>query len=167
VDDTLIFSDHTHCAVAKVRRSDGTTVWVLNGATKTFTGDFWPGSQHGIHVLGIDNFLIFNNNTRMVNNSTVTPGGTGTGSRAIEIKLDLNAKTVTQIWSYMATGNAYQTDVMGDLQRLHNGNLVIAFGGKGIIQEITATGTVLQEMRTQTNFGYIQKRMSLYGPPPR
>ena len=167
VDDTLVFSDHTHCAVAKVRRSDGTTVWVLNGATKTFTGDFWPGSQHGIHVLGIDNFLIFNNNTRMVNNSTVTPGGTGTGSRAIEIKLDLNAKTVTQIWSYMGMGNAYQTDVMGDLQRLHNGNLVIAFGGKGIIQEITATGTVLQELRTQTNFGYIQKRMSLYGPPPR
>ena len=119
VDDTLVFSDHTHCAVAKVKRSDGSTVWVLNGATKTFTGDFWPGSQHGIHVLGIDDFLIFNNNTRMVNNSTVTPGGTGDGSRAIEIKLDLNAKTVTQIWSYMATGNAYQTDVMGDLQRLH------------------------------------------------
>ena len=67
----------------------------------------------------------------------------------------------------MATGNAYQTDVMGDVQRLPNGNHVIAFGGKGIIQEITATGTVLQEMRTQTNFGYIQKRMSLYGPPPR
>ena len=44
---------------------------------------------------------------------------------------------------------------------------MIAFGGKGIIQEITATGTVLQEMRTQTNFGYIQKRLSLYGPPPR
>ena len=64
VDDTLVFSDHVHCAVAKVKRSDGTTVWVLNGATKTFTGDFWPGSQHGIHIQGIDDFLIFNNNSR-------------------------------------------------------------------------------------------------------
>ncbi len=33
-------------------------------------------------------------------------------------------------------GTTYQTDVMGDLQRLANGNIVIAFGGKGIIQEI-------------------------------
>ena len=56
---------------------------------------------------------------------------------------------------------------MGDLQRLPNGNIVIAYGGKGIIQEITANGTVLQEMRTTTNFGYITKRATLYGPPPR
>jgi hypothetical protein len=166
VDDTLVFSDHTHCAVAKVRRSDGGTVWILNGATKTFTGYTWLGSEHGIHILGLDDFLIFNNNTRIVANST-QPGGTGDGSGAIEIRLDLGAKTVTQIWSYKATGNAYQTDVMGDLQRLPNGNVVIAFGGKGIIQEINAGGTVLQEMRTQTNFGYIQKRLTLYGPPPR
>jgi len=95
------------------------------------------------------------------------PGGTGDGSMALEIKLDLNAKTVTKIWSYKANGTAYQTDVMGDLQRLANGNIVIAYGGKGIIQEISATGTVLQEMRTTTNFGYIQKRATLYGPPPR
>ena len=93
--------------------------------------------------------------------------GTGDGSGALEIKLDLNAKTVTKIWSYKATGTTYQTDVMGDLQRMANGNIVIAFGGKGIIQEIKPDGTVLQEMRTTTNFGYIQKRATLYGPPPR
>ena len=93
--------------------------------------------------------------------------GAGTGSGALEIKLDLNAKTVTKIWQYYAMGNAYQTDVMGDLQRLPNGNIVIAFGGKGVIQEIKPDGTVLQEMRTTTNFGYIQKRATLYGPPPR
>jgi arylsulfotransferase ASST len=167
VDDTLVFSDHTHCTVAKVRRSDGATVWILNGATKTFTGDFWAGSEHGIHVLGIDDFLIFTNNTRLVPNSTLQPGGTGDGSGAREIKLDLTAKTVTTIWSYKAMGNAYQTDVMGDLQRLPNGNIILAFGGKGIIQEIRPDGTVLQELRTTTNFGYIQKRMTLYGPPPR
>ena len=37
----------------------------------------------------------------------------------------------------------------GRLQRMANGNLVIAFGGKGIIQEIKPDGTVLQELRTQ------------------
>ena len=165
-DDTLVFSDHIHCAVAKVKRTDGSTVWILNNATKTFTGDTWLGSEHGIHVLGLDDFLIFNNNSKIIAGST-EPGGTGDGSGALEIKLDLTAKTVTKIWSYKAMGTTYQTDVMGDLQRLPNGNIVIAFGGKGIIQEIKPDGTVLQEMRTQTNFGYIQKRMTLYGPPPR
>ena len=93
--------------------------------------------------------------------------GTGVGSGALEIKLDLSAKTVTKIWSYKASGSTYQTDVMGDLQRMANGNIVIAFGGKGVIQEIKPDGTVLQEMRTTANFGYIQKRPTLYGPPPR
>jgi len=168
VDDTLVFSDHIHCAVAKIKRSDGSKVWILNGETKTFTGDTWLGSEHGIHILGLDDFLIFNNNSLSVAGTTIPVSmGTGNGSGALEIKLDLNAKTVTKIWSYKAMGTQYQTDIMGDLQRLANGNIVIAFGGKGIIQEITSTGTVLQEMRTTTNFGYIQKRATLYGPPPR
>jgi hypothetical protein len=168
MDDTLIFSDHIHCSVAKIKRTDGSVVWILNGATKTFTGDVWLGSEHGIHVLGLDDFLIFNNNSRSVAGSTTSVAvGTGDGSQVIEIKLDLSAKTVKEIWSYKANGISYQTDVMGDVQRLWNGNLVVAFGGKGVIQEITADGTVLQEMKTTTNFGYIQKRQTLYGPPPR
>jgi hypothetical protein len=167
-DDTLVFSDHIHCAVAKIRRTDGSTIWILNGATKTFTGDSWLGSEHGIHILGVDDFLIFNNNSRSVAGTTIAASmGTGDGSGALEIKLDLTAKTVTKIWSYKAMGTMYQTDIMGDLQRLANGNIVIAFGGKGVIQEIKPDGTVLQEMKTTTNFGYIQKRATLYGPPPR
>jgi len=167
-DDTLIFSDHIHCAVAKVKRSDGSTVWVLNGETKTFEGDVWLGSEHGIHVLGVDDFLIFNNNSRSVAGSTASVAlGAGDGSRAIEIKLDLDAKVVNEVWSYKGDGIKYQTDVMGDLQRLWNGNIIVAYGGKGIIQEIKPDGTVVQEMKTTTNFGYIQKRQTLYGKPPR
>jgi len=172
-DDTLVFSDHIHCAVAKIKRSDGSVVWILNGATKTFTGDTWLGSEHGIQILGLDDFLLFNNNSRSITGTTIPVSmGTGDGSNALEIKLDLTAKTVSKIWSYKPTPTGtmtteYQTEVMGDLQRLPNGNIVIAYGGKGIIQEITASGTVLQEMRTTTNFGYIQKRATLYGPPPR
>ncbi|HXU65473.1 MAG TPA: aryl-sulfate sulfotransferase [Polyangia bacterium] len=167
-DDTLVFSDHIHCAVAKVKRTDGSVVWILNGETKTFTGDGWLGSEHGIQILGLDDFLIFNNNSRSIAGTTIPESmGTGDGSGALEIKLDLTAKTVTKIWSYKAMGTTYQTDVMGDLQRMANGNIVIAFGGKGVIQEIKPDGTVLQEMRTTTNFGYIQKRATLYGPPPR
>jgi hypothetical protein len=166
-DDTLLFSDHIHCTITKIKR-DGSTVWVLNGETKTFTGDVWLGSQHGIHVLGIDNLLIFNNNSRNVAGANTSVAlGAGDGSRVVEMKLDLEAKTISEVWSYKAEGITYQTDVMGDVQRLWNGNLVVAFGGKGIIQEIKPDGTVVQEMKTTTNFGYIQKRQTLYGKPPR
>jgi hypothetical protein len=167
-DDTLVFSDHVHCAVAKIKRTDGTPVWILNGETQTLTGDSWFGSQHGIHILGVDNFLLFTNNSRSVAGTSIDVSrGTGDGSAVIELELDTDAGTVTKTWSYKADGITYQTDVMGDVQRLWNGNLVVAFGGKGIIQEITPEGTVLQEMKTTTNFGYIQKRRTLYGPPPR
>jgi hypothetical protein len=167
-DDTLVFSDHVHCAVAKINRSDGSPVWILNGETKTFTGDSWYGSQHGMHILGVDNFLLFTNNSRSVAGTTIdVSNGTGDGSSVIELKLDLDAETVSKVWEYKAEGNAYQTDVMGDVQRLWNGNVIVAFGGKGVIQEVTPDGTVLQEMKTTTNFGYIQKRRTLYGPPPR
>ena len=68
---------------------------------------------------------------------------------------------------YKGSGTSYQNDVMGDVQRLSNGNTIIAFSTKGIIVEVNASGTVLQTLRTQSNFGYIHKRATLYGPSPR
>ena len=68
---------------------------------------------------------------------------------------------------YKASGKTYQNDVMGDVQRLPNGNTVIAFSTKGIIHEVDADGTVLQTIQTATNFGYMHKRPTLYGPSPR
>ena len=65
-DDTLVFSNLQSSQIAKVKRSDGSTVWVMNGSTATITGDTWPGGNHGIHMLGLDDLLIFNNNTRLV-----------------------------------------------------------------------------------------------------
>jgi len=166
-DDTLVFSDLDHAQVAKIKRTDGSTVWVLNGTTRTFTGDTWVGGEHGLHLLGLDDLLIFNNNSRMVAGGTAQLGGTADGSSAIEIKLDLTAKTVAKTWTYKATGTNFQNDVMGDVQRLPNGNTMVAYSTKGLIREINSSGTVLQELKTSANFGYIQKRPTLYGAPPR
>ena len=58
---------------------------------------------------------------------------------------------------------------MGDLQRMENGNTVIGFSTQGVLQEVDASGTLLQEWTWPigASFGYIQKRKTLYGPPPR
>ena len=62
---------------------------------------------------------------------------------------------------YKGSGTSYQNDIMGDVQRLPNGNTIIAFSTKGIILEVDAGGAVLQQLRTTANFGYIHKRATL------
>jgi hypothetical protein len=173
-DDTLIFGDLDNNCLTKITRT-GALVWVLNGGVDTgpassFNGGglVWQGGEHGFHILGLDDFVIFNNNSKMPAGSKVSWGsaaGDATGSRAIEIKLDLGAMTATQVWSYQAVG--VNDNVLGDVQRLPNGNTLVDFSTQGSIQEVDAQGKVLQEIKTATNFGYLQKRATLYGPPPR
>jgi hypothetical protein len=171
LDDTLVFSDLDHNCITKVTRT-GTTVWVLGGGyggvTSSFTGDTWLGGEHGIHILGLDDFVIFNNNSTVAAGSFTSIGGLNNGSSAIELKLNLTAKTSTQSWSYKASPGI-QNDVMGDVQRLPNGNTIVAFSTKGVLQEVTANGSVVQSLSwpTGTAFGYVEKRATLYGPPPK
>jgi hypothetical protein len=167
-DDTLVFSELDNQAVAKVKRSDGSTVWVLNGGKPTLTGDTWKGGEHGIHILGVDKLLVFNNNSTVNMGGAGSGGGDGSGSIAIELKLDLSAKKVTKAWSYKANPKI-DNQIMGDLQRMPNGNTIIAFSTKGVVQEVSSSGTLLQELSWPAGgqFGYMQKRPTLYGPPPR
>ena len=174
LDDTLVFGDLDNNCLTKITRT-GTTVWVLNGGvdtgpTSSFNGGglVWQGGEHGFHILGLDDFVIFNNNAMMPAGSKVSWGaaaGDASGSLAIEIKLDLTAMTATRTWSYQGLG--LNDTVLGDAQRLPNGNTMVDFSTKGSIQEVDASGNLLQEIKTTTNFGYLQKRATLYGPPPR
>jgi hypothetical protein len=72
------------------------------------------------------------------------------------------------VWTHKASP-AVQNDVMGDVMRLPNGNTIIAFSTKGVLLEVDANGTVLQELSWPlgASFGYVTKRATLYGAPPR
>jgi Arylsulfotransferase (ASST) len=174
MDDTLVFGDLDNNCLTKITRS-GTTVWVLNGGVATgppssFNGGglVWLGGQHGFHILGLDDFVIFNNNALTPAGAQTnwgTAAGNGSGSLAIEVKLDLTAMTATETWSYQGLG--LDDTVLGDAQRLPNGNTMVDFSTKGAIQEVDVNGNLLQEIQTTGNFGYMQKRATLYGPPPR
>ncbi|HEY8925508.1 MAG TPA: aryl-sulfate sulfotransferase, partial [Polyangia bacterium] len=163
MDDTLVFSDLDHQVDVKITRA-GKLVWVLNGSSSTFKGDGWKGGEHGLHILGLDSFLIFNNNT--AGGGVGASGGSGDGSMAIEMKLDLTAKTSKIVWMYKSN---VQNDIMGDVQRLPNGNTVVGFSTQGVLDEVDANGKVLQELTwpAGASFGYIEKRATLYGPPPK
>jgi hypothetical protein len=167
VDDTLVFSDLDNQSITKVTRgSNSKAVWTINGSHATITGVSWKGSQHGIHLLGLDDSGL--DHIMLFNNNMSSASGSGDGSVALEIKLDLTAKTSTKVWSFKGAKNL-QNDVMGDLQRLPNGNTVMAYSTKGVVQEVDSSGTVLTDwsFALGAEFGYIEKRLTLYGPPPR
>ena len=119
------------------------------------------GGQHGIDILATDRLLIFNNNSSVNGGS-----GDGTGSIAAEYVVNVTGKTAMRAWSYKANPRI-QNDIMGDVQRLENGNTFIAYSTKSTAVEVNASGQVLQQWTFPTTFGYIEKRLSLYGPPPK
>ena len=106
MDDTLVFSDLDNGCLTKVSRTTGATVWVLNGGANgtksSFTGDVWKGGEHGFHILGLDDFVIFNNNSSGDPTGGGSLAGDNSGSLAIEMKLNLTAMTATRSWSYKA-----------------------------------------------------------------
>lgn len=158
-DDTLIFSDLDHDNVTKVTRQ-GEVVWVLGGPTNDFTGMGASWSrQHGIDVLGAERLVIFNNGGL---------GGQDDGSLALELALDLTARTASVAWQY-AADPGIENDVMGDVQRLENGNTVISYSTQGVLHEVTPTGDLVRELTWGLGgaFGYVVQRATLYGPPPR
>src|SRR5690606_31989009 len=153
----VVFSDLSHDNYTKVERATGDTVWVLGGgAQNDFTGDgaSWD-NQHGFHLLGLDRILIFNN------------GPNRSASLAIEISLDLDNFTATREWEY---SSELSNNIMGDAQRLDNGNTLVTYSVLGVIHEVDAEKNLVQSITTGavgSAFGYAEKRETLYGPPPR
>jgi hypothetical protein len=86
-------------------------------------------------------------------------------SAALEYTLDTTSWTATKSsWEYRANGVA--SAVLGDTQRLPNGNTLVTYSVAGDIHEVTPTGQLVQKLEGQT-FGYAEFRKSLYGPPLR
>ncbi len=152
-DDTFVFSDWETSSFVKITRQ-GELVWVLNGTASDFTGTSWL-RQHAMHMFEPNHFVMFNN------------GDIGQDSFVLEYTLDLNSWTANELWRYDAGISA---SFGGDVQRMDNGNTVISYSSAGVIQEVTATGDLVQEMVWPIGYAvsYIVKRDSLYGgPPPR
>lgn len=154
-DDSVVVSELDNDSYFKVTRA-GKLVWVLGGTGSDFTGASWD-NNHGLDLLAEDRLLIFNNG----------PMGQGSGSRAIELKLDLTAKTATRAWEYFAQPTIANA-IMGDVQRLWNGNTLVTYSTQGVVHEVNAAKEVLQEIEWPLGgaIGYVSKRQSLYGPPP-
>ena len=113
-----------------------------------------------MQVLPNGNLLLFDNGLRHTERQ----------SRAVEYRLDVPARTATMVWEFRHVPPLY-TPFTGSVERLPNGNTVVAFAFSGAVVEVDPAGGVLWEAALVINgistVNYRMKRIqSLYGLVP-
>jgi hypothetical protein len=85
-------------------------------------------------------------------------------SRGVEIAFDDENLSTEVIWSY-GEGLNYHTIIMGALRHLPNGNTLMNFGSKGILEELSPDGEVVWRAYTATGQfpGHVTFVSNLYG----
>jgi hypothetical protein len=162
-DDTYTVGDRNAGAYVKLTR-EGELVWQFGRdcagalAPKCASGEA-PGN-HGHHLLDSGNFLGF---------SAGFSASAVTEHRLTETSSSLSAEL---IWSYGAPD--VNSMVLGDVQRLPNGNTLVVYSTAGRMHEVSETGELVQVIRVHSaeppqdgSFGYANFRETLYGPPLR
>jgi len=107
--------------------------------------------NHGHDFASNGNIVFFNNTT-------------SGGSRVLELAI-AESDTSISISEVAEYSPGLVSGVLGDVQRLPNGNTLVTFSMAGQIIEVDAEWSVVQTLRS--SFGYANWRETLYGPPPR
>jgi hypothetical protein len=152
-DNTYTLGDRNPNLYVKVSRT-GQLIWQLGGsnpkdASKFFSGTGTWSVNHGHHLTADGTFYLFNNGQ--------------SGSSTIRgFKLNTSTMTATSTLTYTGITSM----VLGDVQSLPNGNILITASTSGQITEITTGSQVVATFKWSA-LGYSEYRDSLYGPPPR
>ncbi len=149
-DDNLMVSFRNSDQVVKIDSRSGDIIWRLGGRKNEFTfiNDDLNGfsHQHGIRRLSNGNILLFDNG-----NLHEPPQ-----SRAVEYRLDENARRAELVWEYRADPIIYGS-AQGFAQRLANGNTLICYGLASRIIEVDHDGRRQWEMLVEQT-GYFPYR---------
>ena len=154
-DNTYTLGDRNPNLYVKVSRT-GQLIWQLGGtspkdASKNISGVGTWSVNHGHHMLADGTFLLFNN-------------GAGGGSSSTVRGFKLTNLSATSTFTY--TGSAVSSMVLGDVESLPNGNVLVTASTSGQITELSSSMQIVATFKT-TALGYTEFRESLYGPPPR
>jgi hypothetical protein len=151
-DDTFTVGDLYSAALIKLTR-EGELLWQLDAdctdsrAPKCATAEI--GGNHGHQVLENGNLLVFKASYQ---NSPAEEYALTEGTDSL---------TATLVWSYETDAGS---EVLGDVQRLPNGNTLLVYSNAGLIHEISPTNELVRTLEART-FGYASFRETLYGPP--
>jgi hypothetical protein len=173
-DDTYTVSDLYAETYVKLTRQ-GKLLWAFahdctnSPAPLCATGAL--GGNHGHHLLTNGNLLFF---TANIGPSPVYEYAFTESATAL---------TANQIWTYESPNLG--SDVLGDIQRLPNGNTLVDYCRDGVMQELSPTNDIVQVLTATAppnelpmgnypppdsyvyTFGYMNFRETLYGAPLR
>jgi hypothetical protein len=159
-DNTYTVGD-LHAAGYATLTRDGKPLWQFRAGcpsaaeSKCAAGDV--GNNHGHHLLADGRFLVFKaRRPSLVHEYQLTESA--------------SSLSASKLWSY-EPGDA-GTDILGDVQRLPNGNTLVVYSQDGVIREVSPAGAVVQTIGRDpgdltSQFGYADFRQTLYGPPLR
>jgi hypothetical protein len=162
-DDTYTVGDVFVAGYVKLTRQ-GEPVWQLMNdcthGTAPKCANAAVGGNHGHHLLDDDHFVYF-----AVNMSPPAP------VREFGLSETPSSLTAKDVWSYAS--DSLKSAVLGDVQRLPNGNTLVVYSTDGVMQEVTADGDVVQNYTADAppntwplgSFGYANFRETLYGAP--
>ncbi len=155
-DDSYTISDRNPNLFVKISHA-GKVLWQLGGSCSgapapSCVGGSWQVNHgHDMPDDGSGAFLFFNN---------------GSSGSSTVFKYQLNetgAFTATEVWTYKP---GTTSNVLGDVQQLPNGNVLVAFSTASVVHEIDSSRTLVQQLSGGIG-GYVEWRETLYGPPAR
>jgi hypothetical protein len=146
-DDSYTVGDRNPNLYVKFSRS-GQVQWQFGGNGGTFSGVSSWQVNHGHHLLDNGNFVFFNN------------GAAGNSSPVFEYAL--SGSSASEVWSHTGGGSL----VLGDVQRLGNGNTLITYSNGGTVLEVDNAKNTVRTLNGGS-FGYSDHRPTLYGRPAR
>lgn len=153
-DDSYTIGDRNPNLFVKVDHT-GKLLWQFGGsctnapAGANCVSGTWK-VNHGHDMMDDGTFLFFNN------------GQSGASTAFFYQLTETGTFAATMKGSY-SPGTT--SSVLGDVQRLPNGNTLVTFSTASVIHEIDKSNAVVQQISGPG--GYAEWRETLYGPPPR
>jgi hypothetical protein len=146
-------SDLTYAGVTKFDRT-GKQTWQAAG---NFLG------MHGHELLPNGNLLWF----QAHNGNNAQPLGAPSPVYEYSFAGGGGASSAKLEWTYVGDESSF---VLGDVQRLPNGNTLVTYSLANVLQEVTPAGEVVQALSGSWGtfsgeLGYTWFRKTLYGPP--
>ena len=147
-DGSFVVSMRNTWAAYKVNIATGKIEWTLGGPHSSFK--IGPGAdfqwQHDVVTYpGSPLITMFDDHCCQINSGGTYVSPTG-ASRGLVLKLDQKTHTATLAGQY-SHGSKFDSDYMGSLEPLANGNEMVGWGSSPFITEYSASGDMLLDAR--------------------
>ncbi|WP_300562530.1 aryl-sulfate sulfotransferase [Companilactobacillus sp.] len=188
-DNSILISGRDQDMIMKIDYKTNEIKWIYSGKPKSS----WPkkyrskiltptkgtsitGGQHALTLLNDENgnpdsedVLLYDNNVNVTNGDKKT---SGKYSQAVQYHIDAKKMTIDQTWAYgKKLGKSNFTYIIGNAQRLANGNTLIDFGYKNDgkesnVIEVTPEGKQVFNLTVANSaskaYAYRAYRMNFY-----